>query len=184
MTDSNLKAMCVLNNQNNQPKSAVPNRFRQRLAWVVTACFTGILTLGMFLKGYAVSRVEEPEFSVPVQYAEHFTIIKADSGELHEVYVTYLKKDCVLKGVHGAVAFHYKSGAKPTIVQFWPTWFNGETKTFTNDEFRNGPIQKIEFWGTAKENSLKDGNMTVTRVTFACRKSFDETSSEGNQRTP
>ena len=57
-------------------------------------------------------------------------------------------------------------------MQFWPKWLSGETKTFTNDEFRKGPIQKVEFWGTARENLQKDGKITATRVTFADHKSF------------
>jgi hypothetical protein len=96
--------------------------------------------------------------------------IKGLDGD--EIYVTYTKKDCSLSGVNNVVAFHYKSGAEVNVVLFWSQWLSGETKTFTNTAFRQGPIQKAAFWGTAKENSSQGGKKTATRVTFSERKSF------------
>jgi len=153
----------------NLPKGLGKRRLGQKFAWSMTAFVVSVLTLGVCLENLAVP--PEPEQAV-VQYAANFSIIKAEGRESDRVYVTYMKRDCFLSGVHSAVAFHYKTGEKTTVVQFWPKWLNGETKAFTNDEFRRGPIQKVEFWGTARENSQKDGKITVTRVTFADNKSF------------
>ena len=114
----------------------------------------------------------EREQPILLPHATDFSITKAEGRDADEIYVTYTKKECVLSGVNSAVAFHYKSGAETTVVLFWSKWLSGETKTFKNTEFRQGPIQNVAFWGTAKENSIQGGKKTATRVTFSERKNF------------
>ena len=149
-------------------------RLRGRSAWPLIVAVVGVVTLGAMLTGFASPPVAERETKVTDQYVENFSIFKAEGPVADAAYVTYLKKDSYLSGVNSAVAFHYASGAKPTVVRIWSKWPDGETKLFTNDVFRFGPIRKIEFWGTAREVSVKDGKNVATRVTFAGQKTFQE----------
>jgi len=135
----------------------------------VTACVACLIALGTHSAGSPP--VERGE-AILLSHASDFVITKAEGRDADEVYVTYTKKDCFLSGVNSAVAFQYKSGAETSVVLFWPKWSSGETKTFRNTEFRQGPVQKMAFWGTAKENSNQGGKKTATRVTFSERKRF------------
>jgi hypothetical protein len=144
-------------------------RFRHKFTWAVAAGVAGLIALGTHSTG---SSAVDREQAIPLSPASDFSISKAEGRDGDEIYVTYTKKDCFLSGVNSAVSFHYKSGAEVTVVLFWPKWSNGETKTFRNTEFRQGPIQKVAFWGTAKENSVQGGKKNATRVTFSERKSF------------
>jgi hypothetical protein len=170
MFNEDLKLKLVLSNQRNK-RNVPPSRrwLRQRLGWTVTACAACLFALGTHSVG---SPPGEREQAISLSHASDFAISKAEGRDGDEIYVTYTKKDCFLSGVNSAVAFHYKSGAEVTVVLFWPQWLSGETKTFTNTEFCQGPIQKAAFWGTARENSIQGGKKTATRVTFSERKSF------------
>ena len=168
MVNKNLEVKGELN----EPKVSGKRRLRQNLAWALIASLASVTTLAAYLKSSAEPPVSERPRADVALYAENFTISKTEGRDWDEVYVTYLKNDCFLSGVNCVVAFHYASGAKPTLVAFWPNWQSGETKTLTNADFRNGQIQKVEFWGTARENSFQGGPKTVTRVTFSARKTF------------
>lgn len=155
----------------NEPKASAQRRVRRKLAWPVIAFIASVMMLGASLGAFAGPPPESEQGAV-VQYATNFSIIRVEDRKSDQVSVTFAKKGCSLSGVHGAVAFHYKQGASATVVQFSPKWTCGETKIFTNGEFREGPIQKVEFWGTARENVVKDGKIVATRVTFATQKTF------------
>jgi hypothetical protein len=147
-------------------------RLLRKFAWAMIAGVASVMTLAAYLEGFAGPAESERQRPEVAQYADNFSIGKAEGRDSDEVHITYLKSDCVLSGVNCVVAFHYESGATPNVVEFWPNWQSGETKTFTNVGFRNGRIQRVDFWGTARENSFKGGPKTVTRVTFSERKTF------------
>ncbi len=172
MSSEALKPKVALNRQSNERNVPASRRhFRQRLVWAGTAYVACLIAFGTHSTG---SSAEEREKAILPPYANNFTISKAEGRDADEISVTYTKKDCFLSGVHSAVSFHYKSGAETTVVLFWSKWLNGESKTFKNAEFRQGPIQKMAFWGTAKENSIQGGKRTAKQVTFSDRKSFSE----------
>ncbi len=155
----------------NEPRAS-SGKWRRKVAWSIIAWVASVMTLGAYLESFAGPPASERQRPEVAQYAENFSISKTEGRDSDKVYVTYLKTDCFLSGVNSAVAFYYESGTMPTVVQFWPKWQSGETKTFTNADFRNAQIQRVDFWGTARENSFKDGPKTVRRVTFAEHKTF------------
>ena len=149
MSSEDLKSKAALNKQSNERNvPASRRRFRQRLAWAGTACVACLIAFGTHSTG---SSAEAREKAILPPYANNFTISKTEGRDADEISVTYTKKDCFLSGVNSAVAFHYKSGAETTVVLFWPKWLSGEAKTFKNAEFRQGPIQKMAFWGRQRE---------------------------------
>lgn len=101
-----------------------------------------------------------------------FSIDKAEGRESDDVYVIYVRKDRYLTNVNVSVAMHYVTGAKPVVTQIWSEWLNSEQKTFSNTEFRYGPIEKVVLSGTAREHSLKDGKEVTRIVALAESKSF------------
>ena len=84
----------------NVPKGRSKRWLRNTITWSTTAFVVSVLTLGVYMETFAAP--PEPE-QVAVQYATNFSIIKAEGRESDQVYVTYMKKDCFLSGVHSAV---------------------------------------------------------------------------------